>query len=395
MPRISSFTRGLKCPQSIRTDTGEIRVEDGGDDYARFGSACHEALAQLIIDPDKRIDFDAIARNWNLPPSETKELVTATYFGLRVWTNDLAGYFPNPKTEIRVTSPTLSKISGEPVVGHIDLGSIVTSEEGAILDWKMGYNDIDYWPNMRGYALAFMEQHGLKWCSATIAYLRQGYYSTQRWSLAELTAWAERDFAPVFTSERDIYRPGPVCRYCPRQLACPGRKEIVQTTLVALTTNGDIGPLGNFAAQLNDPEQRKHLGDTVKGILDRMTIVTQVIEAARAELKRNVEAMGPIPLPAGKQLAILTVNRRHVNARKAWPILEQVLSPDEIWNLMELSAADALELVGTKAPRGQKGKLKESTELALKEAGALTLQPTTQLRQGRATAADGDEGSAG
>jgi len=129
VPRImrcgaSSITSGLKY--SLLTD------------YSELGIAIHEIMERLIN--GRETDFKNIAKKYSCNETELKILF---FQGKKIW-SQMTEFFPSPWTELKYKSNLIS--------GVLDVVSF-SGDHISIADWKSGWMEGDYWPQLYANAL--------------------------------------------------------------------------------------------------------------------------------------------------------------------------------------------------------------------------------------------------
>lgn len=380
--RISSFERASICPASTITVEGEP-VSDSGDPSARLGTAAHAALAAYVVH-GIRVNLMSLAEEMRV--DDLDDLRRLVAYGVTAWDQTFRQFFPQPACELVVRSEYLSRALGEDVVGHIDVAyANETDGYGVVLDWKSGWGELDYWQNMRAYALALAETYKLHRVSATVVHLRFGTAQTKVFETAELTRWVDSEVVPRLRGQQDHYSAGAQCMYCPRSTSCPERRQIVASTIGALVSH-DQQPLRGLFPELYDPDRRAQSAELVRSVVDRLTLVESLCRAAREELRRNAQQHGPLPLPDGKLYGMVPKNVRELDALAAMPILLEHATPQEINEHVKVSIGAVEDLVARRMAKRYGTTIKAAREqLRDRLAGCVT---TTQRLELRAAAAE-------
>lgn len=348
--RCSKLPLAFACPGSIRPEPGEILI-DHANEYAALGSAVHEVLAGMVMasngdGPDTR----AVAMKYGADPDELARLVG---YGLHAW-RALAQYYPDPETEIDM------EYSGEGflLAGHIDLGS--PGEDWVnFLDWKSGFKRADYFHQLMGYArLSTAFFPNVKTVRATVVWLRDWSQDTMLVTAVDVAKWEEELIARVVHWD-GIYSAGAHCQYCPRFSSCPARQALVQSALVEI---GAEGPAVSPAAM---PEivrmYREGKLSVVQGLLDQIDHI----------IRDYIQAVGPIDLGNGRELALVGERRDTIDPLKAWAVMSEHLTNDELAPCLKVSKTALLDAVADLAGKGQKGKAKAALMEELTAAGAV------------------------
>lgn len=378
--RISSFERSFSCPQSRRPAPTDPVIETD-DKVARVGSAIHDGIACYLMNsafPDVR----DCCKRWEVM-DEMEDVRMMVTIGINLWDQHLSKHFPSVVCEQEVRSEVLGQVVGEPVIGHIDALGFPKDGAASIADFKSGWGDLDHWQNMRGYALAVMEEYGVSHVYATVAHLRHNTVDTQWFNREELEQWARGDFARRVVGQAGSFFPGAACRFCQRGHSCDARRAMIGSSVVALTTGGSPVEVDVFA-MLSDPARRAEAGPFVAAYLDKVTEVEAAIERAKEELKRNVHQFGPIPVDETRALALVEVQRGSLDYDSAVPVLRELgLEDNEIVPSLRLTMGDTMDAIAKKAGRGEGKRAREDATAALLKAGALTYSVSHQLKRVR------------
>ena len=357
----------MACPGSIRPEPGEVLIEHANE-YAALGSAVHEVLAGMVLasngeGPDTR----AVAMKYGSDPDELARLVG---YGLHAW-RSLEQYYPEPETEIDMEYPG----EGFLLTGHIDLGS--PGEDWVnFLDWKSGYKQPDYFHQMMGYArlvTAFFPN--VKTVRATVVWLRDWTQDTLLVTASDVAKWEEGLIARVVNWD-GTYSAGAHCQYCPRFASCPARQALVRSALVDIQATEELFPARDGSIAPNAMPAivsmyREGKLSIVKGLLDQIDNI----------IRDYIQAVGPIDLGNGRELALVGENRDEILPLQAWPILSEHLTNEQLAPAIKIGKTALLDAVADLAGKGQKARAKAQLMEELKAAGAVNSKTIYKRRE--------------
>ena len=353
--RCSSLPLATTCPGSIRRDDGEIQI-DSVNDAADVGTTVHFGLANLV-----RGIVDATAAlssaEQDFPSVDADEVRPLFWAGVRAW-KEMSEWFDKPQSEADFAHGYLS--------GHVDVvDGRSTRNPVALVDWKTGRKDSDYRAQLFGYAwLLMQDDRKIESVSASAVWLRTGEIESYTVSRARADEWYAGMVATVVNWD-GVYHPGDHCTHCRRNHACPAQTALVRRD-VAMFAEGGATDL----ATMDGPEfVQLHL--KLKGLVTR---AEEALKSMRSEVKRRG---GEVDAGDGFVLHFREEGgRRKVDAFKAWPILSDRFTDEELCRGLTVSVSTLEKIVADKVEKG-KGKAKQEFAEALEDAGALT-QPTIE-----------------
>ncbi len=239
-----------------------------------------------------------------------------------------------------------------------------------VWDYKTG------WPgpaaeSIQLQALGLYSARAYDWMRVTVGHLRISG-ERLRPDMAELgpvaLAAAHERVASIYeqyernlqTGEADI-RPGEHCTNCSAQPQCPATMALTSRTSAAAWANPDSA----LPEDISSPAAAYAFLVRVEDLTKRL----------RSELKRQAAA-APIPLPNGKELAIVEVEKTKISAA-AMPILREAIGQERLDSCCSVSKAALARTTGAGVSRLLLRKLAE--------AGALTEKTERQLREVKAS----------
>lgn len=360
--RASKLPLAFACPGSFRPAEGETLIEFAHEGAA-LGSAVHAVLAELVVNPNGEApDVRPFAMKYGVDPDELGRLVS---YGAHAW-RAVAPYYPNPLTEQHLTyaAPAFT------LSGHLDVVSLGDGWAN-FADWKSGYRQPDYYHQLMAYAtLLFSNFPGIAEVRATVVWLRDWSQETTLITGEDVLAW-EESLAQTVVHWTGTYTAGAHCQYCPRFASCPARQALVRSAVAELQPEL-IGPLAI------DP-----LPAIVQMYRDgKLAIVKGLLKQIDDLIHQTIEVRGPIDLGNGRELALIGENRDTIDPMKAWPIISEKLTNEELAPAIRISKMALLDAVADKTPKG-KAKAKDALMEALKAAGAVKTDTIYKLRERR------------
>lgn len=343
--RASSLPLLFKCAGSLH-NAKALHV-DAYNAAGDVGTEVHALLAEYVRTGEV-VDLEE-------KDAEVRFLALA---GKRWW--DQYGHnIGDPKVEQSYAAP----LGGWQITGTPDIASI-SDNIVTIVDFKSTrLFHLDYTPQLVAYGwlilntLKYAEDYRLR---RIIVYLRDDTHEVIEVTKEQRVAWAAK-LAKVLIWD-GVYHPGPQCSYCPIHLACPTHTAAVRQGIEALVPLMDALP-----AEPN------------KLILayQQAQAAEKLIAGFREALRCQIEKTGPID--AGDfVLEFREVNGTQViDPQAAWPILTQYLATDELARVVSVQKGKLLDAIAAKAERGVKGKARGQILNQLKEAGAITVKPTS------------------
>jgi hypothetical protein len=386
--RCSSLDNLFACTPSIVADEGDVRVSSAGDE-AEVGKAVHALAASFV----KGGTFDLKGECQRRGVQDEDEVATLIGYACRAW-EELARFFPKPRTERPVEGPILATHTGEfYVTGTCDVLSGVGDADAIFLDWKSGFVDDGYRHQMTGYAYCAWNALGRpkdSTITGIVAFLRHRYYRIVRYTPAVLEEW-EHDLTHNALGSR-AYRPGRACEHCAIRHSCAAQQAMVGGTLTALMVPQDTPAddphrvfvekatrllAGITPENKNDPIVRDLMGE----MRFRLKLARKVVEDGEALVRQAVERVGNIPLPTGFELTLRDVDVRTLDPEKAWKVLQAHLSTADILAAARLSLPKLLAAKTAKVARGAKKGAREALEKELEAAGAVHVARQRRLEE--------------
>lgn len=364
--RCSTLPLAFACPGSIRPAEGEVLIETANEG-APLGSAVHEVLAQLVTSPEGEYpDVRPFAMKHGTDADDLGRLVS---YGSHAW-RALAEYYPNPLTEqgLRYETPAFT------LTGHLDLLSMADAWAN-FLDWKSGYKQPDYYHQFMGYALLLLAKYPhLAEIRATVVWLRDWSRDTMLVTPEDVGAWEDA------LNERVVhwngtYTSGPHCQWCPRFAACPARQALVRSAIAEATGEG-LGTLmhANYPVDLRPAFAAFYTSG-------KLQLAKQLLDRLDSLIRADIQANGALDLGNGRELALVPEPRDTIDPVKAWPVLSEHLTNEELAPAIKIGKTALLDAVGAKAGRGQKARAKAALMEELKAAEAVSTKTIHKLTE--------------
>lgn len=165
------------------------------------------------------------------------------------------------------------------------------------------------------------------------------------------------------------------CQFCPRFATCPARQAMVRSAWVEIEDTppviDTIGP--NREAFFPALARLVRMG--------KLAVAKEVIARIEMMVRQDISVNGPLDLGNGRELALVPEPRDTIDPLKAWPIISERLSNEELAPCIKIGKTALLDAVGDKAPRGQKAKVKAELMDELKTAGAVNTTEVWKLRE--------------
>lgn len=395
-PRASRLPVLRQCLRANETEPDEPRISDGGE-AAAFGTAVHAALAEWSVNRE----FDAAPFARMVPDADRGEFYRALSNGQRMTTELTEG---RKCEHVRVERGiTLKGAAGEPLLtGTAD--RIWTEDQGgavAVLDYKTGWKDHDYEWQGRGYALLgqnlFPNARQFRVHFLWTRFNSAETYTFNDDDLRETLAFVRHITAKGEAGTLGDFNPGEHCNRCPRRRSCPGRmrlaRSVMEGTLDLRPETFDRLPAEQQAVVL----QRAH------GLVRQAEKVAGDMKAWVKERLRD--AGGSMPLPGGREIALVQTETRQLIPSKALPVLgvdnpvRGMFATDaEFDAAVSLSVTAVERVVKARASRGAKGQAVEAIMEDMRARGALetrvreTIEAVDPLKKALAEGKENSDG---
>ncbi len=369
--RCSSLPLAWQCPESQNLPPDAPRLNLSSEP-AELGTAAHRWLAAHV--QNQELDPAHLATEHGCDHDELRMLCHQGAKAL----SKLREHFSAADEPMQVEVPLRGQLDDDTTIaGTADL----LSRQGTtalFLDYKSGRVESDYGHQLRGYGWLGthfweLQKRRIDDVVCITVWLRDGVWDIEKLSRAQVDSWAE-EMRRRLKNGRGSFNPGGHCGHCQRAHSCEARRVLVRSTIADLSVDG-------MKVVQWDQSTRAALGPQIGEAYGRAKLIEKAAEDFKNTLRADIESHGPLPIGGGRQLALTPVNRRVLDATKARPVLAQWLKPDEIDTETTISASGVDSLAMSKAPKGQGAAVKRAMAAALEEAGAISVNPTFQLRE--------------
>lgn len=355
----------LLCPPSHADGFMQI---DTDNELARLGDASHEGAAAYVRD-GSYADAEKLADLHRLPDVDELERMLAF---VRIAWDAIKVSFPAPIVEQQMAIKLSDDVE---LTGKSDILSLL-GEYVIVGDWKSGYRIKDFFDQLRAYALLASEIYGKPKWSVTIFWLRDRVKDTKSGTTESLQEFKQRIIDAVRSRNDQKYRVSDSCEYCPRFFDCPARRALVkQSSSDILGVDGD--EIRSMALAL----ARNGEGSLLTEILAGIRCIQKACENFKDQVKAEIDSGGAIPTADGGKFDYQIIEKRILDALKAWPAISSRLTAQEIASCMRLSLSKLSKALSDKTGRGQKKAAIEAMTEELSAAGAITEKSEKRLKE--------------
>lgn len=364
--RCSSLPHLSFCSAPLEPVEGAIRI-DPVNSAATLGTVVHSVVRKQI-EFGQPGDVASEARNANLPEDMFEEVGPLAGAALAAW-KQMAPEFPDPVCEFEMRHEFKVGKQTYELTGMADVVAKVTPELARGGDWKSGWNvEKDHYHQMAGYAFLMMMRFEVETVEMNVVNLRNRMIQRFAFTRAELLEWFEEVVKKGIVQNTRVYRPGEHCEHCPINSSCPAVKEMIRGATTALTADGS--PIDLTA--LADPAQRLVVGKQIGEIWGKLSVITSAVEKFKSAVRDAVKQHGGVNLGDGRLLSLVPSNVDSIDVVKAWPIVSEKLTEDELAPCVKITKTKLLEAVGNKAPPRMKAKWQRDLMEELDAAGAVS-----------------------
>ena len=355
--RCSQLDRILTCPASLVVP--DLVIESPDDSAARMGTGVHAFLAARIGGSDWLAAHEKGKATGEIGIDVADEFADLCGRAWWAW-EQVAEAFPDPQTEHTFEPLVDYEVT---LTGTADIVSIV-DREVRICDHKTGRLDVSNTNQLKGYGCLALQECDADAVRATKLHVRSGTHETHVWTRDELAHWWESVTKAV--RQTNVYRPGDVCRYCPRRWDCDAHLTLIRYAANATATETSAEATPRSLAKL----------------VGRLRQLEKAAKASLEDLRTVVKARGGQVLDAdGHGLQIDEQARREIDPAAAWGRLTARLGEDAILSCVDLSVTRVEDAIkarvradadGGKLRRGAIGEAISGVFAELDDAGALT-----------------------
>lgn len=364
--RCSSLPMGLKCAGAVNIPPGETQI-DSVSGAADQGNVVHSIAGQIVVDSEFPADWAETCQLYGLTKEQQNDVQFMSYAALDFW-KLYSQYFPRPLVEKRLVRSFFSKRGRMVLTGHTDVISFGPSV--VILDWKSTRLDLDYTPQMLGYAwLALPKAKGGN-ITTIVVFLRDRTADVRSWRPKEVKAFFDRFKEEVVEWDGLTYRPGAHCAYCRRFHSCSARHDMIRAVVTGLDLWTAEGRDRDVLALADKVDQYEKAG-AIALLCERFREQTRalVIQNGGAILGRD-----------GRRLVAELQTRDSFDSEMVLSELSERYSVAEMASFVTVRKGDLLKLVTRAAPRGHKGEAREAFMQKLRDAGAVSTNESFSIR---------------
>lgn len=354
---------------------GSYHLSEGyGTHMSRVGTAFHMAARAKVLNQD--FDIESIRTQFNLNDDEIKDINYGLY---NITLNIPVGAM------IIADNLELAGLDGD-LTGTPDLG-IFHNNTLTVIDWKSGWGDVEdpeTNPQLIGYALLIMEfliaQKVIKiWeevgqVNLVIVQPKLNQIKKHAMAISDLRD-REKDIRKIISEAKtgkDNYTTGPWCASCFKSMKCPAfAGQMIELSNFIQPEREDIAIRGGHSGPITPEQLRKALVTLLPFAKATASAGARIEALAKAWVAEN----GPLELGGGQIYARTLENKTEINTLKAFGILQQYFSDDDIWEIMSISMSKITEL----AVKTQRG-LSTIVKNHLKEEGAAKEKPAVVYR---------------
>jgi hypothetical protein len=323
-------------------------VPRNGDNVpAQIGTLTHSMLATYLLTGvvPECSGYDSWREEYGVDPEEVADLVDV---GVQVW-GEFKEQFPKPQVE-----PTLAVAD---LSGHVDVLAEMT-DRAMLGDWKSGWKDVDYEPQVKGYAYLAWRQ-----VTSSDAWKAECYVwwlRLRQFDKYTYTADDMLNFQTDFLCKLDLigkeYNPGEACCLCPRRYECEACQAALTATSRSLTLmrNTFVTPA------------------RVREVWPYLVQLDNAVGEAKQRVRTCVECGGPVDLGHGYELAITERTKEGIIADRAWPYLDEALSDAQLPEVVSIRKGKLEKIIKAGHKRGKKDAAWKGFLQALREAGAVS-----------------------
>lgn len=356
--RASNAPLFSKCPAAAYSADDEICIHRL-DEAGVFGTAVHEAGSNIV----RGVEFGTqdLAARYGLDDAAKRRMLYMIGVIFRWWGRHGEAFCRDDGT-LRVLdfkTTRLKDVQYDPQLReYLWLGGRCTrSGRGLITEISLEDGDISGHPDVMFVPDVLMQGQYI------ILFLDDETHAVSPLlSPQEIRDHHTEYVAGIEQWDRKTYCPGGHCHYCGRSSVCPERQTYLANTVRSFGLPS-LDRIGAIVGRLSDAQCVQ--------VWDPIGMAIKVLEEARSIIKLRAIAHGNTLAGDGRKLVVEEQIRHPLKALPAWPILQEYLTDAELAPAVSISKMVALGAIAAKAPRGQKGKLKEKVEAELAAADAL------------------------
>lgn len=345
-----------KCQAAAYGD-GDKVIINRSDTAGAIGDATHEAGSKIV----QGLEFDTaeLAARYGLDEAAKRRMLYMIGVIFRWWTKHEASFTADDGT-LRVLdfkTTRLKDVQYDPQLWEYLYLGMDFLFSGLSVEQELAVGDCTGHPDVM-----FVPSEAVERCQYVILFLDDETHAISPMIPAQEVLDHHKEYvARIEQWDRKTYCTSGHCWYCGRCATCPGLcAELANSTRFQIL-------------QRDDPEGRlAHLTDAqCVSMWDQIGLAVKFLERAREIIKLRAIAQGNVLEGDGRHLVIEEQIRHPVKPLPAWPILQQYLTDAELAPAVSISKTVALAAIAAKAPRGQKGRVREKVEAELAAFDAL------------------------
>lgn len=380
--RPSSAPLAWICPAAAHGRETDIRVRwvsaKGGGGPAGVGSALHSIAAKFLQDGFKMPDIEPFLVQWDVE-EDRNDVEMLSVFMEQFWSTWGAVL---TKGECHIEERLKYVYEGEdppfvtegtPDIVSLDFKGGDVPLLAYVVDWKTTrLDDTDYGPQLLWYCCLLMHKYPtLEEFQTVIPYLRDRTMRSKKHTRLEIEGF-EREFIERVVRWNGVdYTAGGHCRFCPRFMGCEAHTRLIRKTLEALGGWEDV-----IEAAGEDPSLVRS-DPVIVDLYRNCQVVTKLLDVFKGYAKLACghadNEDGRLVGEDGFDLLLKPNARDEVLPREAWPILSDdwSFSKDDMVEIVSMSKGKITDIVGARADKGEKGRMKKAVVNSLREGGAL------------------------
>ena len=279
----------------------------------------------------------------------------------KVWIA-LRKHFQAPCCEAELAYPDDNH--GIALTGHIDVQSRIDHDVFRFADFKCGWKDRNYLPQMMGYALLGVLDSGAGWAIGTRIDVRKGEWFTWEWSRKALLDWWHR-LAMKIRGTSTEYPGEEQCRYCPRWHECHAIFERTILALAWFSSSERMERMENFTRSEILPEDWLNIYERIRQAKAGIALAEDLLHTklSHSDDKQQIAA-------SGQGLKLTPQERREVNYARADGALREAIGAAELAECVTIGIDRLKKAIAKTVERG-KGKRIEEVFQQLDAIGAI------------------------
>ena len=354
--RPSSMPCHMNCGASAYLDEDDqvISIHSDGPPGgpSDVGKAAHDIMRYQI--KHEEYNFDEVCGRYQVRPKEVGFLSYASMRFVEVLETEF-------NVEEWIAEETLSTEKPFQFAGTPDIVGHILSEHTVILpDLKTGRVTTEYEHQLRAYAhLVFSTMPEVETITALIFWARDLELQKWTWTRKDNEKWLADVDRKIFKWDGKKFTVGKHCLYCHRSINCVARNK-------AMATGRDLILHKETADAL--------VKDDLKTAWTMAAMIIQTVESWQNRTKERSAVAGGLDFGDGTELVMVEKNTKpEIYTVQAAAVLHKDyhFTPEDVLTCCTLSKGSVGDLIGERAPKGQKGSMRKEAFEALQKAGAI------------------------